>query len=471
MSFTSSTMWANLQRALFGPKVTREEQGPPRPPKSVFFTTFPAERLAAALANPTAGHRTRRSSFPTRLPPGVNVVTHGRTRSVSSATPPSAPVTPPAPPPAAATERSPGVAHANIPLPLPPKHTPPLAEYLVSRPADTGADRFPHTAELVSAVLFAIVEDKEQYVLQAFATVLFRVVDDFERSLPAGAERDRVTPLVSGSKIEAVKDFFAQQEGLRVCISTGTEQLTSMRAAWGVTNVHEELEDDFGLLIPVLSWALCAAYESTFCQQLPLTREVIRMRGQLGSIIAVTYLHEITHGLIRWRLRGVTSSISEPFLTIEPEHSRRHGGEAGWELEYNLFKGILQARLRTEDVLSDARFRRIVDVWLKQSKYYDTMAPVQLIPVEHLIWFHHDVMRGTLTRDAIVRWFAVDNKKWIPHAGAVGKDHVLLRGVPAPGHQLPVPLPSGPPTFPHCGVAFNRLSEEEVKAILQYWQV
>jgi hypothetical protein len=115
----------------------------------------------------------------------------------------------------------------------------------------------------VSAVLFAIPEDKEQYVLQAFATVLFRVVDDFERSLPAGAERGHVTPLVSGSKLEAVKQFFANSEGLRVCISTAIEQYNLVKVAWGVTNVHEDLEEDLGLLIPVLNWAMCAAYEST----------------------------------------------------------------------------------------------------------------------------------------------------------------------------------------------------------------
>jgi hypothetical protein len=133
----------------------------------------------------------------------------------------------------------------------------------VSRPADTGTDRFPHTAELVSAVLSAILEDKDQYVLQAFATVLFRVVDDLESSLPSGAVRDRVTPLVSGSKIESVKQFFAKSEGLRVCISTAIEQHNPGKVVWGSTNVHEDLEEDLGLLIPVLNWAMCAAYEST----------------------------------------------------------------------------------------------------------------------------------------------------------------------------------------------------------------
>lgn len=110
------------------------------------------------------------------------------------------------------------------------------------------------------------------------------------------------------------------------------------------------------MLMTALNSALCSCYENTVSKVAVINRQwftfqmgfpqftgeppspdVSQRRGQLGSLIPITWMHEITHNFIRWRVAD-----EKQFLTPDLQLGRR--GESGWEFESLIFPGIIQAR-------------------------------------------------------------------------------------------------------------------------------
>ncbi|KAJ7096070.1 hypothetical protein C8R44DRAFT_813116 [Mycena epipterygia] len=256
---------------------------------------------------------------------------------------------------------------------------------------------------------------------------------------------------------QGILSYLQQPEGVPICISSAIEQLNAVRMIWGVTNLKEDRKDVLGLMIPALNWALCTAYEESFAEEYP-SPTVTQRRDQLGSLLSVTFMHEMAHGIIRWCLRSVYDGTN--FFT--PDLDGREG-EAGWEFEYLMFRGVLQASWDAADVVKSSRFNLIKDVWLQDANHIDEYSPLRRIPTENLRKFHRDILDGILTFHTILDVSNPDGLGSVtPYTVVTGGARVLFRATPRSRGQMPTIEPTFRDYIPHCGLALERMEKRGV---------
>ncbi|KAJ7212178.1 hypothetical protein GGX14DRAFT_622223 [Mycena pura] len=293
--------------------------------------------------------------------------------------------------------------------------------------------QFPHTAKLLWMVLRGALEDPKLYVVSKWTAVLVRVCETMQMS-PINRDQYRLA-----IRNPNVVQYLSQ--GLIICISSVLEQPYSERVAWGQTNVKAEHKDKLGLYIPALNWALCKTYEHCFSGE---SSELLRRRGQLGSLIAIALIHEITHSLIRWRLDEFVD-LAEFSI---PEVGGDGQGEAGWELENLLFQGVIQACWDRADVLKASRFDLIRDVWkeIPNSK-------LRKLPIDNLVTFHNRILQGSLTMPTMLD-LDISSEPLVSRATVIAGDRCLLR-------ESPRPKPKRRTRYPvsYCGLGLSRFPD------------
>ncbi|KAJ7696434.1 hypothetical protein B0H17DRAFT_1053247 [Mycena rosella] len=320
-------------------------------------------------------------------------------------------------------------------------------------PNQLDSDPFPHTTVLIGRLLGAILGDVNEYMIKSFASVFRRVCDDHARKPKLPVSEKKVVLEVMAQATRVVKDFLRHDDGIKICISSALDQLDTDGVVWGFTNRHRDREDEYGLFVPALNWALCLSYEMLCISK---DSAVIPKREQSGSLIAVSFMHESVHAVIRQGLKDVLDA--HEFLT--PELNAGVRGESGWEWEHLVFRGILLARWKAADIRKDSRFELIEDVWLQGSSFANNYSRVRPIPPASFHKFHKAIMKGKLDAITIITCFPRDDSSWLPYTTVVDGDRCLLRGPPSEAKLQP-PLIYGLPIIPHCGLALERLTDEE----------
>ncbi|KAJ7077184.1 hypothetical protein C8R44DRAFT_896365 [Mycena epipterygia] len=380
-----------------GPSVPSKSVLPSPPPRVVFLTVSPS---------PAA------------------TVTHGAHPAESRSLPPF--------------YRAPADAHCSEPILTGP------AAALVPAPSNTGAQRFPNTVFLLTSTLQAILDDHDYFIVCQMVFGFLRTCDALILKKD-GRQFQGVRRLITTARADLLF-YLRQPGGIPLCVSTDLEQLNRKR----------NRENTLGFLIPAINWALCETYENTFISSVP-TPAVLRRRGQLGSLVSVTWLHELQHSFFRWRLQ----EIFDPITFITPDFGGLEG-ESGWTFEHLVFGGVLQARWRAEDVGRPSRFSRIQDVWLQSERSLFTYSPpLQLISSSHLNELYQSILQETLTIDTIRDFLPGPAAPAVTYHDVTSGDRVLLRGTFFGRDKLPDPIDLAPQhapfITPHCGLALERM--------------
>ncbi|KAJ6469279.1 hypothetical protein C8R45DRAFT_1166747 [Mycena sanguinolenta] len=324
----------------------------------------------------------------------------------------------------------------------------------VNPTADARA-RFPYTQQLLSQLVRGILADPGGYILRVFNTVFLRICDDLINSQPYSSHVMDIEKAMDGS-LELITDHL--RKGIPICVTSVLEQPESGTVQWGLTNRKVDRKDECGYLVPALNWSHCSAFEATFNNDHP-DPVILRRRSQLGSLLAVTFLHELNHVFSRVGLKNVLD-IKE-FLTPEVDIGKEG---AGREFEWYVFKGVIQARWKLEDITNHDRFTMIQDVWLQAAFSPDKLSNFRLISDDQLSGFFNEIFfNATLTRHTILDYFFKNENPSLPYATVARKDRILLRGT-LPGAVMAPPLTYGPPANTHCAVELERLAKKYPKS-------
>ncbi|KAF8188767.1 hypothetical protein K438DRAFT_1833276 [Mycena galopus ATCC 62051] len=322
-------------------------------------------------------------------------------------------------------------------------------------------DSFPHTQILLSQVIRAILADPKQHVLESFESVLRMFCRDHFPNTGIS--------WVAMSKAMAWRPLLTQylHQPLLICITSALEQPESGSVEWGVTNTKEGREDEYGFLIPALNSAHCSAFEATFSTPAMLTK-----RSQLGSLLAITFMHELNNVFVRRGLQDMFPLFDQQF-NLSELHSGRLKTAPGWHFELNLFGGVVQVRWEAADILQERRFELIEDVWLQTRRELGDFPPLRLISTSNLAVFFSEIFYNTnLTKSTIdAFWFpGWREHPLLPVATVLQKDRILARGV-YPGGQMwarPPPTPGIP--FQGCLLELERLAKRYPDVYGKYWK-
>ncbi|KAJ6535151.1 hypothetical protein B0H19DRAFT_1271796 [Mycena capillaripes] len=280
--------------------------------------------------------------------------------------------------------------------------------------------RFIHIQKLLSALLTAILDDPDEYLIGIFVALFIHLCDDVARK---GVPLEPILALEINA-MRSFQCFLRQPGGILVCVSSQVEQLEFGGDIRGMnTNLAEE-QDALGPQMPTLNSALCSCYENTFTDEYP-SPDVSQQRGQVGSLIAITWMHEIL--------------------------GRK--GELGWEFEFLIFRGVIQARWCAADTAKENSFEFIQDVWLQLSRFANFSSPLRVI-----------LPRGdsdtSLNLYTILECFAWTPEPEVPRTTVISEDCVL-RGIPIRSTRIkPVLPPLGFFGMPHCGLALECMTQQ-----------
>ncbi|KAF8136822.1 hypothetical protein K438DRAFT_1786503 [Mycena galopus ATCC 62051] len=309
---------------------------------------------------------------------------------------------------------------------------------------------FPCTRRLLSDVVAAILADPDRYILSTFGSVFRRVCDDLGRK--PDVDKDAVARVMAKAA-EIIEAHLQDPDGVPVCATSALERPKFGKIMWAVTNRHLDQENELGFLIPAFNWVLCRAYEEIATDPSALAR-----RNQLGTLLAVTFLHELNHVFVRIGLQTIISMD----IFVTPDLQPGKEGESGWEFEHFIFRGVVQAQWREEDITDPDRFRRIEDIWMQQATSANRYAPLRAIceASERLAGFFDAINNRNLTYQVITELGAVErDDPYLPYATVTQKGRVLGRGAPFPA-EMPASDATGPPAIPTCGLALERLAAE-----------
>ncbi|KAJ6496005.1 hypothetical protein C8R45DRAFT_984717 [Mycena sanguinolenta] len=324
-------------------------------------------------------------------------------------------------------------------------------------------DSFPHTKILLSQVTRAILADPKQYVIWGFDSVLRMFCRD--RFAHVDISPVQVTAAMKG--IRALMTQYLHQP-LLVCITSALEQPESGGVEWGLTNTKEDREDEYGFLIPALNWAHCSAFEATFSNPAMLAR-----RSQLGSLLAITFMHELTNVFVRRGLQDMFRLFDREFVLSEL-HAGSVKTAPGWHFESLLFGGVVQVRWEAADVFQERRFELIEDVWLQTGCELVQFPPLRLIPTSNLAAFFSEIFYNTTLNKSTIfaLWFAGWREHpYIPVAMVLQKDRILARGVYPRGQMSTRPPPTpGRAIIPTCLVGLERMAERYPDVYGKYWK-
>ncbi|KAF8206965.1 hypothetical protein K438DRAFT_2013547 [Mycena galopus ATCC 62051] len=262
-------------------------------------------------------------------------------------------------PPAGPAEDAPGpelqISQPAHSLPAAAVQSTPVAEEMVEEDNST-KDSFPNTLELFIQVVGGILGDPQGYVFRNFCCVFLAICGELLHESPD--VQDNLMAVMEEAD-GFVRGYLTAPRGIPVCITSSLEQIKPGTVAWGATNRHRNLAKELGYLQAAFNSAPCAAFERTFSDGVP-TADTIRRRAQLGSLLAITFLHELNHVLIRQAFKTVFDM--EHFLTPSLEIGLE--GESGWQFEFIMFQGVIRSRWNVVDTTKADRFSRILDLWI-----------------------------------------------------------------------------------------------------------
>ncbi|KAJ7161173.1 hypothetical protein C8R46DRAFT_1285229 [Mycena filopes] len=255
------------------------------------------------------------------------------------------------------------------------------------------------------------------------------------------------------------REFFAQPN-FKIVVSEIIEQPLGRTIIWGFTNDHESREEELGKLLPVLNWSLCAAYEQTFGLWAVLP-SVLAKRARLGSLIAITLLHESMHGYLRWRLGSSVAAILNT-----PGVDKNGKTESGWLLERELFQGVIKARIPTSRCTATDRFDYIDEIFLENAQ------ELRIISSSRLRTFHAAILAGNINVSSIKSCFSDTTAPSLTLDNVVRNDRTLCRVVSpvddAPHEPqwstIPATSTDGPPPELNCLMALRRADPQAYEA-------
>ncbi|KAJ7038967.1 hypothetical protein C8F04DRAFT_1179303 [Mycena alexandri] len=208
------------------------------------------------------------------------------------------------------------------------------------------------------------------------------------------------------------------------------------------------------------------------CHPIPLKLNFLLISGDqtatLGSLIAITFIHEGMHAYLRWRLGD---SIA-PAAFDTPELNPGRKGQSGWELEYLLFRGVVQVQLPEKDSKRADCFKRIENLWVQQTTVASEADFLRLIPNSHLERFYTQLLQSVLTIDTLIACFHSKSMPLTPQTVVCENDRVLLRLGPATGPNavhMPVPFYHHPAPIPRCGIALRRAGNYGPEESADFW--
>ncbi|KAJ7161224.1 hypothetical protein C8R46DRAFT_1038362 [Mycena filopes] len=263
----------------------------------------------------------------------------------------------------------------------------------LTSPAPTASSAFRHTSHLLAGVLSALLVDKTEWIMthydMAFSTISRAAyVSHIETpdATQLDIERLQVSRRWDGPK---AKQFF-ERGAFRVAIASLADhgQPGSGAIIWGMVNDRRDREEELGWLIPVLNWAMCEEYENTFVNDDDFTPDglsseekktaeqledtLLSRRALLGTLIALTFIHEAMHSYVHWRLADAIDPTT--FNRIFNTTDEKGKPDPGWLLESHLFHGSFQVQMALANIKNIDRFTQIEDVYLQDRDTVDSIS-------------------------------------------------------------------------------------------------
>ncbi|KAJ7780933.1 hypothetical protein B0H16DRAFT_1817219 [Mycena metata] len=303
---------------------------------------------------------------------------------------------------------------------------------------------FPHTIELLTSTIRAILDDEGGYIVSQLSDILAHNAEKLFRR-PQFNKFQVILDSLIANPTSNVRQFF--ERGMRICISPAVVQgqMSTEGVLWGLTTNREpDRADDLGLRIPAINWVLCEAYEKAWTNE-----RYFPLRAQLGSLIYLTLLHEFNYCII-------ARCFLPPTIDLEASATPNPVQNIGYESEFRILGGIIQVRWALATAVNNTyRFEHICDLWLQSAEFPDRTSPVRLISASALRAFHGAVLhRKILNIQTIRNLVAIrTTQEEVSRASVTRGKHLLLRGAP---------LKDGPRAadnrMHHCGNAAERMA-------------
>ncbi|KAJ7122845.1 hypothetical protein C8R44DRAFT_784677 [Mycena epipterygia] len=272
-----------------------------------------------------------------------------------------------------------------------------------------------HTHRLLHSIVAGLRATEARQIRNAYEIVYMRIWVYIYNSLLSEDIR---------AKLDSLRDVrllnHLSKSDLQVCITNHLEQPWTGLVLWGETNWKVDIAAELGLLIPAINGGLCAAYEATFCENSSTDADLVLSRAQLGTLISITFLHELAKSWIRLLLKEV---LSDNWVAADIDGSPN---ELGFELEKKLFHGSLKVLWNSKDLSLDNRFSLVQGLWLQPStdevvpqspapsrfellwalwREPPNLKPLRRIPPGNIMAFCHKLSNGDITTDTLETCF------------------------------------------------------------------
>ncbi|KAJ6601120.1 hypothetical protein DFH09DRAFT_1126921 [Mycena vulgaris] len=233
---------------------------------------------------------------------------------------------------------------------------------------------------------------------------------------------------------------YIAREELRFCITDHLDKPEAGDLKWGQTNIVPSKTDVLSFRHPAINGRLCAAYDETYRSAHP-PPDVLEHRAKLGTMIIVTYLHELSYTWVHSTLRDfVSADWHTPAMDGYPE------GEARFGIEAAMFGGNMVVVWRAVDLAFYEPCRWSLPmggIWISPANDSST-SRLRPLSTEKLQAFHSSVATGSLTWHAVLDCF-YDSTVDVEEKSAVGVacdgEFEILRILGSPRARCPEPIP------------------------------
>ncbi|KAJ7265485.1 hypothetical protein B0H12DRAFT_1100958 [Mycena haematopus] len=306
-----------------------------------------------------------------------------------------------------------------------------------------------NTTNLISALLKGLVADERLCLLYDY------ILTSTLPHLPYNIKGDVIKSL----RMTRIKDLILGPT-FRLCV-------TPRHIEQPCISNWKQHNRDIGCLNPPINLALCEAYEDTFVDDADASN--VLLRGQLGSLIIVTYLHELAHTYLCWALKGIVPADWRiPNLGTQD-------GDSGDKLEEALFSGKIIAVWKEADLTQPKWFEMIQNIWIQPSHGLMPFGQMYLIPPGNLIGFHNRVLSTQFNLEQLKTPFEDDRTTYTTPARLTAANMRLLTTskTRAVTEGIPLVLPSIDHVKypPFCYIGLQRAAERDPKVREKYFGV
>ncbi|KAJ7248203.1 hypothetical protein B0H12DRAFT_1123588 [Mycena haematopus] len=319
-------------------------------------------------------------------------------------------------------------------------------------------DAIVHTTKLLISLLKGLVADGAGRLCLLYDHILARILANLPPKIPWNV----IDSLLSSR----LKDLILGPT-FRVCMTAFIEKPHTEHVIWGLTNWKKDNWDEVGYLIPAINLALCEAYDGTYIDD---EEANVVIRGQLGSLIIITLLHELAHTFLRQTLKGIVDDDwRTPDITGAPD------GEAGDELEEAIFGGKVVTVWKNADIGKSKRFNMIDNFWIQPSMGRMSVGKMHLIPPGHLVALHNRILSTKFDLDDLRSVFE-DSNIYTTAAQLFAENMVAMRASSSRAVMEGV-APDLPPRIdpleypPFCLIGLERAASRDPRVYEKYFQV